>query len=106
MLKITPEEILEYHQGGKIFTPSNQIACYTKGPVNSLHTRSGSPVLEIEKDPLTAYDYTAKANLVAVISNGTAILGLEIGEHSLPNRSWKGKLFYSRNLPISMSSIS
>lgn len=34
------------------------------------------PVLEIEKDAQLAYDYTAKGNLVAVISNGTAILGL------------------------------
>ena len=31
--------------------------------------------LEIEQDPLQAYDYTAKGNLVAVISNGTAVLG-------------------------------
>ena len=35
-----------------------------------------APCLEIEKDPLRAYDYTAKGNLVAVISNGTAVLGL------------------------------
>ncbi len=34
------------------------------------------PVLEIAKNPLDAYEYTAKGNLVAVISNGTAILGL------------------------------
>ena len=34
------------------------------------------PCLEIEKEPDTAYDYTAKGNLVAVISNGTAVLGL------------------------------
>jgi malate dehydrogenase (oxaloacetate-decarboxylating)(NADP+) len=34
------------------------------------------PCLEIQKKPLTAYDYTAKGNLVAVISNGTAVLGL------------------------------
>jgi len=34
------------------------------------------PVLAIAKDPATAYDYTAKGNLVAVITNGTAILGL------------------------------
>src|SRR4030065_876780 len=34
------------------------------------------PVLEIEKDPSLAYEYTSKGNLVAVISNGTAILGL------------------------------
>jgi malate dehydrogenase (oxaloacetate-decarboxylating)(NADP+) len=35
-----------------------------------------APCLEIAKDPTTAYDYTAKGNLVAVISNGTAVLGL------------------------------
>ncbi|MBS0219860.1 MAG: NADP-dependent malic enzyme [Proteobacteria bacterium] len=35
-----------------------------------------APCLEIAKDPSTAYDYTAKGNLVAVISNGTAVLGL------------------------------
>lgn len=35
-----------------------------------------APCEEIEKDPLTAYDYTAKGNLVAVISNGSAVLGL------------------------------
>ena len=34
------------------------------------------PCLEIEADPATAYDYTAKGNFVAVISNGTAVLGL------------------------------
>ncbi len=34
------------------------------------------PCLEIEKDPSKAYDYTAKGNIVAVISNGTAVLGL------------------------------
>ena len=35
-----------------------------------------APCLEIEKDPLAAYKYTARGNLVAVISNGTAVLGL------------------------------
>jgi len=35
-----------------------------------------APCLEIAKDPAAAYDYTAKGNLVAVISNGTAVLGL------------------------------
>ena len=35
-----------------------------------------APCLEIEKNPSTAYDYTIKGNLVAVISNGTAVLGL------------------------------
>jgi malate dehydrogenase (oxaloacetate-decarboxylating)(NADP+) len=35
-----------------------------------------APCLEIQRDPATAYDYTAKGNLVAIISNGTAVLGL------------------------------
>jgi phosphotransacetylase len=50
------------------------------------------PCLEIEK---TAYDYTAKGNLVAVISNGTAVLGLgDIGALAgKPVMEWKGLLF-------------
>src|SRR3546814_7911536 len=35
-----------------------------------------APCLDIQKDPDTAYDYTARGNMVAVISNGTAVLGL------------------------------
>jgi malate dehydrogenase (oxaloacetate-decarboxylating)(NADP+) len=53
------------------------------------------PVLEIEKDPHTAYEYTSKGNLVAVVSNGTAILGL--GDRgalaSKPVMEGKGCLF-------------
>jgi len=52
-------------------------------------------VLELERHPDTAYEYTAKANLVAVISNGTAILGL--GDRgalaSKPVMEGKGVLF-------------
>ena len=53
------------------------------------------PCLEIEKDPSKAYDYTSKGNLVAVISNGTAVLGLgDIGaEASKPVMEGKGLLF-------------
>jgi malate dehydrogenase (oxaloacetate-decarboxylating)(NADP+) len=53
------------------------------------------PCLEIEKDPQTAYDYTAKGNLVAVISNGTAVLGLgDIGAVAgKPVMEGKGLLF-------------
>jgi malate dehydrogenase (oxaloacetate-decarboxylating)(NADP+) len=53
------------------------------------------PCLEIQKDPLKAYDYTAKANLVAVISNGTAVLGLgNIGAMAgKPVMEGKGCLF-------------
>jgi malate dehydrogenase (oxaloacetate-decarboxylating)(NADP+) len=53
------------------------------------------PCLEIEKDPNNAYKYTAKGNLVAVISNGTAVLGLgNIGAlASKPVMEGKGLLF-------------
>ena len=53
------------------------------------------PCLEIEKDPKNAYKYTAKGNLVAVISNGTAVLGLgNIGAlASKPVMEGKGLLF-------------
>ena len=53
------------------------------------------PCLEIEKNPKTVYDYTGKGNLVAVISNGTAVLGLgDIGaEASKPVMEGKGLLF-------------
>ncbi len=53
------------------------------------------PCLEIEKDKNNAYRYTAKGNLVAVISNGTAVLGLgDIGpEASKPVMEGKGLLF-------------
>ncbi len=53
------------------------------------------PCLEIEKDPNNAYKYTAKGNLVAVISNGTAVLGLgDIGAlASKPVMEGKGLLF-------------
>lgn len=53
------------------------------------------PCLEIEKDPLASYKYTARGNLVAVISNGTAVLGLgNIGAlASKPVMEGKGVLF-------------
>src|SRR6187455_339993 len=53
------------------------------------------PCLEIAKNPELAYTYTAKGNLVAVISNGTAVLGLgDIGpEAAKPVMEGKGLLF-------------
>jgi len=54
-----------------------------------------APCLEIERDPQLAYDYTAKGNLVAVISNGTAVLGLgDLGaQASKPVMEGKAVLF-------------
>jgi malate dehydrogenase (oxaloacetate-decarboxylating)(NADP+) len=99
MIKITREEALEYHRlkgkPGKIAvvptkpldTQRDLALAYTPGVA--------VPVLEIEKDPELAYEYTSKGNLVAVVSNGTAILGL--GDRgalaSKPVMEGKGVLF-------------
>jgi malate dehydrogenase (oxaloacetate-decarboxylating)(NADP+) len=80
MAKITREDALEYHHlKGK----PGKIAVVPTKPMDTQRDLSlaytpgvAVPVLEIEKDPELAYEYTSKGNLVAVISNGTAILGL------------------------------
>ena len=98
MAIFTKKEALEYHSNGR------------KGKVEVVPTKSfqtqkdlslayspgvAEPCLEIEKDNKTAYDYTAKGNLVGVISNGTAVLGLgDIGASaSKPVMEGKGFLF-------------
>jgi malate dehydrogenase (oxaloacetate-decarboxylating)(NADP+) len=79
-LSITREDALEYHRlkgkPGKIaITPTKPMD--TQRDLGLAYSPGVAyPVLEIEKDPDLAYEYTAKGNLVAVISNGTAILGL------------------------------
>jgi malate dehydrogenase (oxaloacetate-decarboxylating)(NADP+) len=97
-MTITREEALEYHrrgQPGKIeVTPTKPLD--TQYDLSLAYTPGVAiPVLEIEKDLETAYEYTAKSNLVAVISNGTAILGL--GDRgalaSKPVMEGKGVLF-------------
>ena len=62
-----------------------------------------TPCLEIEKKPDTIYDYTSKGNIVAVISNGTAVLGLAILELLHQNQLWKESLYYSKNLQTLMA---
>src|SRR3990172_8629282 len=93
------KEALEYHhlnnKPGKIsVTPTKPLD--TQRDLGLAYTPGvAEPVLEIEKDPATAYLYTSKGNLVAVISNGTAILGL--GDRgplaSKPVMEGKGVLF-------------
>src|SRR5215471_3657564 len=78
-MKIRPEDALEYHSSspaGKLsVTPTK--ACRTQRDLSLAYTPGVAvPCLEIERDPRLAYQYTAKGNLVAVISNGTAVLGL------------------------------
>jgi malate dehydrogenase (oxaloacetate-decarboxylating)(NADP+) len=80
MAKITREDALEYHHlKGK----PGKISILPTKPMDTQRDLSlayspgvAEPVLEIEKNPEDAYEYTSKGNLVAVVSNGTAILGL------------------------------
>lgn len=91
-------QALEYHSEGR---PGKIEVISTKPTMTSLDlTKAYSPgvawpCLEIAKDPELAYKYTAKGNLVAVISNGTAVLGLgDIGAIAgKPVMEGKGLLF-------------
>ncbi len=98
MPKVTKEDALLYHSRGRhgkveviptkpYGTQFDLSLAYTPGVAY--------PCLEIEKNPEDAYNYTAKGNLVAVISNGTAVLGLgDIGTLAgKPVMEGKGLLF-------------
>ena len=97
-MKIRKQEALEYHSKGRpgkievrstkpFFTSRDLSLAYTPGVAE--------PCLEIKKNPDDVYKYTARGNLVAVISNGTAVLGLgSIGpEAGKPVMEGKGVLF-------------
>ncbi len=74
--KVTKEESLAYHVGGKIEI-SVKTRCSTARDLSMAYTPGvAHPCLEIEKDNELAYTYTNKGNLVAVITDGTAVLGL------------------------------
>ena len=78
-VKITPAEALEFHaQGrpGKIEIVATKPMATQRDLSLAYSPGVAVPVQAIADDPGTAYDYTAKGNLVAVISNGTAILGM------------------------------
>ncbi|HEV3072946.1 MAG TPA: NADP-dependent malic enzyme, partial [Thermoanaerobaculia bacterium] len=78
MKKILPEDALAYHSRGR----KGKIQVVPTKPANTQRDLSlayspgvAYPCKEIQRDPLLAYEYTAKGNLVAVITNGTAVLG-------------------------------
>ena len=98
MVKVTKEAALEYHERGRhgkievkptkpYRTQTDLSLAYSPGVAY--------PCLEIQKNPDDVYKYTDKGNLVAVISNGTAVLGLgDIGAMSgKPVMEGKGLLF-------------
>lgn len=98
MAKVTKEDSLLYHsrgRKGKIEVIPTKPYC-TQFDLSLAYTPGVAyPCLEIEKNPDDAYLYTAKGNLVAVISNGTAVLGLgDIGTLAgKPVMEGKGLLF-------------
>src|SRR3990167_1807535 len=91
---VTDQEALEFHSRGR---PGKLEIIATKPMATqrdlSLAYSPGVavPVHAIAADPDAAYDYTSKGNLVAVISNGTAILGLGDRGPWPPSRSWKAR---------------
>ena len=97
---VTKKQALDYHQ----FPQPGKIEVISTKPVKTQKDLSlaytpgvATPCLEIQKNPEDAYKYTAKSNLVAVISNGTAVLGLgNLGAlASKPVMEGKGVLFKS-----------
>ena len=98
MSKFRREDALDYHsQGrpGKIEVIPTKPYSTQRDLTLAYSPGVAEPCLEIEKNPEDAYKYTAKGNLVAVISNGTAVLGLgDIGAlASKPVMEGKGLLF-------------
>src|SRR5690554_7158700 len=98
MAKIRKQDALDYHSQGK----PGKIEVVPTKPYSSQRDLSlayspgvAEPCLKISKNPDDVYKYTAKSNLVAVISNGTAVLGLgDIGPAaSKPVMEGKGLLF-------------
>ena len=98
MAKFTAQDALDYHSQGR---PGKIEVVPTKPHATQLDLSLAyspgvaEPCLEIEKKPELAFNYTAKGNLVAVISNGTAVLGLgNIGALAgKPVMEGKGLLF-------------
>jgi malate dehydrogenase (oxaloacetate-decarboxylating)(NADP+) len=78
-MPVTKQEVLDYHRlgrPGKIQVVATKPALTQRDLTLAYSPGVAEATLEVERDPETAYELTAKGNLVAVVSNGTAILGL------------------------------
>ena len=88
-MPVSKQQALDYHNGprpGKIeVTPTKP--CRTQRDLSLAYTPGvAEPCLEIEKNPQDAFKYTGKGNLVAVLSNGTAVLdSRQISWNDLPD---------------------
>ncbi|UTG97954.1 NADP-dependent malic enzyme [Sinorhizobium meliloti] len=80
MTSVTAQEALDFHSQGRPgkleISPTKPMAATQRDLSLAYSPGVAVPVKAIADDPATAYDYTARGNMVAVISNGTAILGL------------------------------
>ncbi len=95
MADITKEEVLNYHKNGKIGIDLTK-PCSSQHELSLAYTPGVAvPCLEIAKDESLSFEYTNRGNLVAVISDGTAVLGLgDIGPlASKPVMEGKSVLF-------------
>ncbi|MDP6849228.1 MAG: hypothetical protein QGI24_10625, partial [Kiritimatiellia bacterium] len=94
-MSITIEEILDYHIGGKVGMVCTKSLDSVRDLCIAYTPGVAEPVREIHKDISNLKRYTAKNNLVAVVSDGTAILGLgDLGASaSIPVMEGKGVLF-------------
>jgi len=78
-IKIRKKDVLEYHSSGRKGKIEVNLSkpCLTQRDLSIAYTPGVAEVCrDIEKDKLLAYEYTTKSNLVGVVSNGTAVLGL------------------------------
>jgi malate dehydrogenase (oxaloacetate-decarboxylating)(NADP+) len=79
VMAIREKEVLDYHDGGrpgKLEVVASK-PCLTQRDLSLAYTPGVAiPCLKIEKNPLDAFKYTGRGNLVAVVTNGTAVLGL------------------------------
>jgi len=96
--KVRAEDALEYHSGGrpgKIEVVATKPTATARDLALAYSPGVAEPCLEIAKDPDLSYTYTARSNLVGVVSNGTAVLGLgDIGPYAgKPVMEGKGVLF-------------
>ncbi len=79
-------------QQSKIETPEDLAVAYTPGVAE--------PCLKIAKDVDLSYKYTRRGNLVAVVTDGTAVLGLEISDRKQVCRLWKESVLCLKNLAM------
>lgn len=94
------QKALDYHEGGKIEINVKK-PCVSAEDLSLAYSPGvAEPCIEIESNNELAYKYTNKGNLVAVITDSTAVLGLgDIGAIA-GKPVWRANLFYLKNLPM------